>query len=66
MKNQLDELMIIHNLDAMIIAGPGDHNPAMMYMTGGGHFDGVVIKPAGLSRYCIVIRWKEKKLEELA
>jgi Xaa-Pro aminopeptidase len=61
MKNQLDEQMRIHNLDAIIISGPGDHNPAMIYMTGGGHFDGVVIKTAGKdpTLYCYPMEREE-------
>jgi Xaa-Pro aminopeptidase len=37
MKNELDSLMQANNLDAILVTGPGQHNPAMVYMTGGGH-----------------------------
>jgi Xaa-Pro aminopeptidase len=37
MKNDLDALMQANNLDALLVTGPGQHNPAMVYMTGGGH-----------------------------
>jgi len=37
MKNDLDALMQEHDLDAILITGPAQHNPAMVYMTGGGH-----------------------------
>lgn len=37
MKTDLDALMQTNDLDAIIITGPGQHNPAMVYMTGGGH-----------------------------
>jgi Xaa-Pro aminopeptidase len=37
MKNDLDALMSESDLDAILITGPGQHNPAMVYMTGGGH-----------------------------
>ena len=37
MKNDLDELMQANDLDAILITGPAQHNPAMVYMTGGGH-----------------------------
>lgn len=37
MKSDLDSLMTAHNLDAMLITGAGQHNPAMVYMTGGAH-----------------------------
>ncbi|MBA4420201.1 MAG: hypothetical protein C0391_03550 [Anaerolinea sp.] len=48
MKKHLDELMAKRGLDAIIITGTGDHNPAMVYMTGGGHFKASVVKKAGL------------------
>ncbi|OGO61042.1 MAG: hypothetical protein A2032_04135 [Chloroflexi bacterium RBG_19FT_COMBO_49_13] len=37
MKNDLDALMHANDLDALLITGPGQHNPAMVYLTGGGH-----------------------------
>jgi Xaa-Pro aminopeptidase len=37
MKSDLDSLMTENNLDALLITGPGQHNPAMVYMTGGAH-----------------------------
>lgn len=37
MKNELDALMQARGLDALLITGPGQHNPAMVYLTGGGH-----------------------------
>jgi Xaa-Pro aminopeptidase len=37
MKNDLDVLMQAHNLEAILVTGPGQHNPAMVYLTGGGH-----------------------------
>jgi len=36
-----------HAFDALLVFGPGDHNPAMMYLTGGGHFTGELLKPRG-------------------
>jgi hypothetical protein len=47
MKNQIDLLMKNQGIDALVISGAGDHNPAMVYLTGGGHFDANVIKLAG-------------------
>ena len=38
MKSDLNYLMEINNLDALWITGSGQHNPAMVYLTGGGHF----------------------------
>lgn len=37
MKKDLDALMQAHGLDAILVTGPGQHNPAMVYLTGGGH-----------------------------
>jgi Xaa-Pro aminopeptidase len=37
MKTDLDALMQENDLDAILITGPGQHNPAMVYMTGGSH-----------------------------
>ncbi len=37
MKNDLDSLMQANDLEAILITGPAQHNPAMVYMTGGGH-----------------------------
>lgn len=39
MKSDLNHLMEINNLDALWITGSGQHNPAMVYLTGGGHFN---------------------------
>ena len=37
MKTDLDALMLEKGLDAILITGPAQHNPGMVYMTGGGH-----------------------------
>src|SRR6185369_4734112 len=37
MKSDIDALMKARNLDAIVIFGNAEHNPPMMYMTGGGH-----------------------------
>ena len=37
MKTDLDLLMHENNLDAILVTGPAQHNPAMVYLTGGGH-----------------------------
>jgi Xaa-Pro aminopeptidase len=37
MKNDLDTLMHANDLDAILVTGPGQHNPAMVYLSGGGH-----------------------------
>jgi len=48
MKTDLDSLMYANDLDAILITGPGQHNPAMVYMTGGGHItDANLIKKRG-------------------
>lgn len=35
MKKDIDALMETHNLDAMLVTGPAQHNPPMVYLTGG-------------------------------
>jgi Xaa-Pro aminopeptidase len=37
MKADLDALMQANQLDAILVTGPAQHNPAMVYLTGGGH-----------------------------
>ena len=37
MKSDLDALMAAQNLDALMVVGSGQHNPYMVYLTGGGH-----------------------------
>jgi Xaa-Pro aminopeptidase len=46
MKSDLDRLMHENDIDGLLITGPGQHNPAMVYMTGGAHLTGAdLIKP---------------------
>ena len=33
MKSDLDALMQADDIDALLVTGPGDHNPAMVYLT---------------------------------
>jgi Xaa-Pro aminopeptidase len=48
MKADLDALMRTENVDAMMILGNAQHNPAMVYMTGGGHIlNAILIKKTG-------------------
>lgn len=48
MKSDLDALMKAHNLDALLIFGDAEHNPAMYYFVGGGHVsDAILIKKVG-------------------
>jgi Xaa-Pro aminopeptidase len=37
MKRNLDAIMQARDVDALLVVGPGQHNPAMVYLTGGGH-----------------------------
>src|SRR5512138_730848 len=40
--------MQANNIDALLVTGPGDHNPGMVYLTGGGHLTGAdLIKKRG-------------------
>jgi Xaa-Pro aminopeptidase len=47
MKTDLDILLQSYAFDGLLVVGSGDHNPAMMYLTGGGHFTGELIKKRG-------------------
>ncbi|MGE5462446.1 MAG: M24 family metallopeptidase [Syntrophothermus sp.] len=48
MKSDLDALMQARNLDALLIFGDAELNPAMYYFVGGGHVSGaLLIKKAG-------------------
>ena len=48
MKTDLDRLMKENNIDAILVTGSAQHNPAMVYLTGGGHMTSAdVIKPRG-------------------
>jgi len=37
MKRDLDAIMQANDIDVLLVVGPAQHNPAMVYMTGGGH-----------------------------
>ena len=37
MKSDLQQLMKEHEIDALLVTGRADHNPAMVYLTGGAH-----------------------------
>ena len=37
MKSIIQDLMKENNIDAVLITGAGQHNPPMVYLTGGGH-----------------------------
>ena len=48
MKSDLDALMQARNLDAILVFGDAEHNPAMYYFVGGGHVsDALLIKKVG-------------------
>lgn len=48
MKSDIDALMQAQNIDAILVTGPAQHNPAMVYFTGGGHLTGAdLIKKRG-------------------
>lgn len=48
MKADLDQLLKENRADALWVTGPAQHNPAMVYLTGGGHLTQAdVIKPLG-------------------
>lgn len=43
MKSDLDALMEARNLDAILVVGDAQHNPPMVYLTGGGHVSGAAL-----------------------
>jgi Xaa-Pro aminopeptidase len=43
MKSDLDSLMQARNLDAVLVLGDAEHNPAMYYFVGGGHVSGAML-----------------------
>ncbi len=46
MKSDLDQLLKANQAAALWVTGPAQHNPAMVYLTGGGHMTQAdVIKP---------------------
>jgi len=48
MKSELDALMQARNLDALLIFGDAENNPAMYYFVGGGHVsDALLVKKVG-------------------
>jgi len=48
MKNDIDGLMQINNIDALIVTGSAQHNPAMVYLTGGAYLsEAELIKKVG-------------------
>ena len=48
MKSELDALMEARELDGLVVFGNAEHNPAMTYLTGGGHVSqAVLIKKRG-------------------
>ena len=48
MKTDLDALMQSRNIDALLVSGPGQHNPAMVYLNGGAHLtDAYLVKKRG-------------------
>jgi Xaa-Pro aminopeptidase len=48
MKADIDQLLKDHQAQALWVTGPAQHNPTMVYMTGGGHMTQAdVIKPFG-------------------
>src|SRR3989337_3015346 len=48
MISDLDQLMQSLNLDAILVTGPAQHNPPMVYLTGGAHLTaGDLVKTVG-------------------
>ncbi|MDH5505958.1 MAG: M24 family metallopeptidase [Anaerolineae bacterium] len=48
MKTELDAIMQARQLDGIIVTGSAQHNPAMVYLTGGAHIThGILVKARG-------------------
>ncbi len=48
MNTDLDQLLKLKDMEGIIVFGNGDHNPSMVYLTGGGHFtNAMLIKKYG-------------------
>lgn len=48
MLSDLDDLMLARNIDGIVLLGPGQNNPPMVYLTGGAHLtDAVLVKQYG-------------------
>ncbi len=48
MKSDLDAIMQANDIDVLLAIGPGQHNPSMVYLTGGAHLTGAdLIKKRG-------------------
>ncbi len=62
MKSDLDRLMQENDLDVILITGPAQHNPAMVYMTGGAHLTNAdLIKNAMQPQSCSTHLWNVMK-----
>lgn len=48
MRSDIDTIMQARDVDALLVVGPGQHNPAMVYLTGGAHLtDAYLVKKRG-------------------
>ncbi|MCD4752888.1 MAG: hypothetical protein K8R40_07450, partial [Anaerolineaceae bacterium] len=64
MKSEIRHLMKENNIEALLITGAGQHNPAMVYLTGGGHMTSAdLVFPAGGQEvlYCRLMERDEAK-----
>ena len=61
MKSDLDQLMQDHKIDAILVTGSGQHNPAMVYLTGGGLFSGDYVKKRG--QPAVLFHWDMERGE---
>ena len=62
MKTDLQKNLTQNHADALWITGPAQHNPFMMYLTGGGHITMAdVIIQTGRSPCCVMPLWSVMK-----
>jgi Xaa-Pro aminopeptidase len=43
MKSDIDALMKVRNIEALVVIGDAHHNPPMFYLTGGGHVNNAIL-----------------------
>ncbi len=55
MKSEIDQILRDKGMDGYLVFGNGSHNPAMVYLTGGGHISSaVLVKKTGADPLLVV------------
>ena len=62
MKSDLDQLLKDNQADALWATGPAQHNPAVVYLTGGGHMTAAMCSRKLVKNQCYaMLPWNEMK-----